>query len=721
MQSKNILLSKNLGLSIQSIIKEEAPKPKNVPTHHIAIIDCSGSMYSDLPELRKQLKNKLPTLVKEKDTITLIWFSGKNQFGVIQEAVPIKKVTDLTNLNAAIDRFLQPVGLTGFKQPLEEAAQVIKRVKQNDSTGVFSLFFMTDGYDNEWKTQEILNVVTPLQKELASATFIEYGWNCNRKLLSQMAEAVGGQLVFNEHFPDYEASFENQLLRPGYAIKKIQVKLEHTPKLGYAFTFDSEHNVQTFAVDENNEVLLPDTTEFIAYFNDGVDSKEDSVDVFTYVGLATLAQRLKTDEIFDTLKSLADVKLINHFVNCFSKQDYNDFYNECLLLAFNEKERFQEGRDPNAIPNEDAYTVLDAINLLISNEGNYFYPFDKSFNYQSIGKETIAKDDKFKFTAYDENPGVPMRSLVYNEKRPNISVSVRIEGSVSLPEDRPFKNLPEKFPSFIYRNYTIIKDGIVHSRKLPVSLSEETFKTLQSHGLLENEVYQSKKIYSLDVSKLPIINRNMVKKVSAKDTFAKAFELEYLKGDQKVFKFYKAQLVEKTSQGYTVIYGKEATEWLKSVGLTDYSGFSPSTTSISSGDVYLAKEMNISVKGLSSLPKVDDVEKKLNEKKSLTLREEVMVRAIKRVQEFKQSDIYKNAADPQALLITWLDSEADSAVKKTRSLNNELAKIKFCIIVGHCWFSDMDGLDDNTLTIKPDGITNEVTVSATLNDVEISK
>ncbi|EJO9115049.1 VWA domain-containing protein, partial [Escherichia coli] len=114
------------------------------------------------------------------------------QFGVLQEAVPVKKVTDLTKLNAAIDKFLQPVGLTGFKQPLEEAAQVIKRIKQNDATGVFSLFFMTDGYDNEWKTQEILNVVAPLQKELASATFIEYGWNCNRKLLSQMAETVGG-------------------------------------------------------------------------------------------------------------------------------------------------------------------------------------------------------------------------------------------------------------------------------------------------------------------------------------------------------------------------------------------------------------------------------------------------------------------------------------------------------------------------------------------------
>lgn len=721
MQSKNITISKNLGLSIQSIKKDDIKKPKNVPTHHIAIIDCSGSMYSDLPELRKQLKNKLPTLVKDKDTITLIWFSGKNQFGVLLEAIPVKKVTDLTKLNSAIDKFLQPVGLTGFKQPLEEAAEVIKRIKKNDTSGVFSLFFMTDGYDNEWKTQEILNVITPLEKELASATFIEYGWNCNRSLLSQMAEAVGGQLVFNEHFNDYETSFENQLLRPGYSVKKIQVKLEHNSKLGYAFTFDDEHNIKTFSVDENNEILIPDSTEFIAYFNNGIEGNENSVDTLTYIGLATLAQRLKTEEIFDTLKSLADVRLINRFINCFSKQDYNDFQNDCISLAFDEKERFLEGKDPNAIPKEDAYTVLEALNLLVEREGNYFYPFDESFNYQNIGKTSISKDESIKFESNNPNPGVPMRSLVFNEKRPNVSVNVKIDGFVKLPEDRLFKNLPENFPSFIYRNYTIIKDGIVHSRKLPISFEKETFNILQQNGLLENEKYENGKIYLLDISKLPIINRNMVKNVLAKDTFSKAFELEHIKGDQKVFKYHKAKFVEKTSQGYTIVYGKEAAEWLKTIGITDYNGFNPSSTLIASGDVYFAKEIDISVKGLSSLPKVDDVEKKLSEGKTLTLKDEVMVRAIKKINEFKESDVYKDASDPQGLLVKWLESESNAAISKTRKLNNELAKVKFCIVVGHSWFSDMDGLDDNTLEMDISNISNKVSVSATLNDIEVSK
>ena len=718
MTSKNIQLSKKLGISIQAI-KQDAPKPKSVPTHHIVITDCSGSMYSDLPQLRKQLKNKLPTLVKEKDTITLIWFSGKNQFGVLQEAVPIKKVTDLTALNTAIDRFLQPVGLTGFKQPLEEAAEVIKRIKANDSTGAFSLFFMTDGYDNEWKTQEILNVIAPLEKELASATFIEYGWNCNRKLLSQMAEAVGGQLVFNEHFPDYEASFENQLLRPGYAIKKIQVKLDNKASLGYAFTFDDEHNVQTFSVDENNEVLLPDTTKYVAYFNEGVEGSEDPVDPFTYVGLASLAQRLKTEEIFDTLKALADVSLVNRFVNCFSKQDYNDFQNECLEAAFDEKQRFKEGRDPNAVPNEDAYTVLDAIDLLVSEEGNDFYPLHESFSYQNIGKTSVAKDESIHFTLNDPNQGVSMRSMVFNASRPNVSVNVRMEGTVNLPNDRPYKNLPENFPSFIFRNYTIIRDGIVHSRKLPVSLSETTFKKLQEEGLLQGETYQRGQIYVLDISSLPVINRNMVKQVTADETFRKSFELEHLKGDQKVFKYYRDQLIEKSNKGYAIVYGAEAADWLKTIGITEFNGFNPSSKMVEFGDVYTAKELSITVKGLSSLPKVSDVENKLKEGKSLSLREEVMLRAIKKVEEFKKSDIFKNASNPQALLAQWLDDEATAATAKTRQLNKELAKIKFSIIVGHTWFSDFGSLDENTLTFEPAGLSQNVTVTATLSDTEI--
>ena len=54
-----------------------ASKAVEVPVNHIFVIDCSGSMSYDLPKIRKQLKNKLPSLLKQDDTVSLVWFSGK--------------------------------------------------------------------------------------------------------------------------------------------------------------------------------------------------------------------------------------------------------------------------------------------------------------------------------------------------------------------------------------------------------------------------------------------------------------------------------------------------------------------------------------------------------------------------------------------------------------------------------------------------------------------
>ena len=62
------------------------------------------------------------------------------------------------------------------------------------------------------------------------------------------------------------------------------------------------------------------------------------------------------------------------------------------------------------------------------------------------------------------------------------------------------------------------------------------FEKLQSNGLLVGEVYEQGKIYIIDFSTLPIINRKMVKTVSAKELFAKQLQVETIKGKNKVFK-----------------------------------------------------------------------------------------------------------------------------------------------------------------------------------------
>lgn len=702
--------SNNLALAVQTVSKQTFA-PVVLPIEHIAIIDVSGSMYNDLPELRRHLKNKLPTIVGVNDTITLIWFSGNNQFGVLQEGVPIRSLTDLTALNNAIDRFLQPVCLTGFVQPLQEVVNVIGRLKAKRSASLINVLFMTDGYENQNSQKAVLDASEALSNYADASTIIEFGWNCNRPLLTKMAEAMGGNLIFSEHLAEYQATFERELTKTIGGGKKIAVKLESPAILGYAFTVEGG-NLVTYSVNANNEVIVPESLNSVAFFttSEKVESPFERNFQMVYAGLATLSQRMLANEIFDVLAEIGDVALINKFVNAFSKQDYSDFQTMCMNAATNAGARYTEGMDRNAVPKEDAYTVIDLLNDLSSDAGNMIYPMDPAFGYKRIGAGEKKDENSLKFTPNESNPGIPMNCVVYNSERPNASLQTRMNGTVALPEDRKkFPTLPASVPSFIYRNYTIIRDGIVHTRVLPVSLTADTAIKLRAIGLRVPTIVGEK--FNLDISKLPVINRKMVKNVSAKETFTKVFELECLKAAQKVFKHFRDESgVEKRSEGFSILFGADAADWLKDIGITDYNGFNPKSEKEVSGDVYMSKQMEISVAKLSSLPKVEDVITKMKSGKALTLRESIMVPAINAYNAVSTTMTGEE-------LQSWLKKEADFAIANVRKLNLEISKTKFAIIVGHVWFNDLSA-DQNSLEITANGLT--VTVTADLTEKEIA-
>ena len=60
-------------------------KPEPAPTHHLFIIDCSGSMWGELSAIRKDMYNKVSTLLRPNDSVSILWFSGRGQFGVLVE------------------------------------------------------------------------------------------------------------------------------------------------------------------------------------------------------------------------------------------------------------------------------------------------------------------------------------------------------------------------------------------------------------------------------------------------------------------------------------------------------------------------------------------------------------------------------------------------------------------------------------------------------------
>jgi hypothetical protein len=755
------------------------PKPIETPVNHIAVIDCSGSMYGELPKIREQLKKRLPKLLKEKDTISLVWFSGRGEFGALLEAEPVATLADLKEVNAAIDRWIKSIGLTGFKEPLEEVSKLIGRIgKKVEKGSVYSLFFMSDGCDNQWSRVDILKAVEKAAGGLASATFVEYGYYADRPLLTAMAEKSGGSLIFAEDFDKYAPTFEAAMQRKLSGAPRVEVGIKGDTIGGFAFTM-AQDELTTFAV-EGGAVHVPEDTTSVWYLTpkavgqvtDLVSNSNRAADPSSagdksgvdaaYAAVSLFSVRMQPNVVLPLLKALGDVKLIEQFGGCFGKQKYSEFMGAAKDAAFG-KGRFEKGWDPNKVPKDDAFTVLELLRVLSSDDENKLLLDDPNFKYSRVSRgrvdasEVLTEEDQnqikslteemgktkdpskvkdladkiaavtagkgpgLKFAAKGaKDTGYGISNLTFNEDRPNVSVLVRKEGTVDISSrisSAPAgSKLPTNFETFVFRNYTIIKDGLVNVEKLPVKLSAATLTKLASEAKEAIEsVTQDMVVLNLKV--LPTINRKMVQAASAKALFELEYELCKARAAQKVYNTYKKDHFPRKSEGFEVLYGKDAAAWLKDQGFTDYSGFGPKSVQAEAKDFYMGKELRVSLKGLASLPSLKEVKEKMAKNAKLTPSAALMKPYVDEVEGFLASDIYKKAADQPKVFEAWLDGQQKAATKKVRGLLFDAAQIKFAIVVGQVWFTEFKSIDENTLKVTLDG--QEIEGKVEMKEVEI--
>jgi hypothetical protein len=786
-------VSDNLYLVKSALPTTAKAQLVEVPTDQIFVVDCSGSMWGDLSKVREHLKKKLPKMISEKDTVSIVWFSGRGQCGILLEAEPVATLTDLANVNKAIDRWLQPQGLTGFKEPLELVAALARRLQKSRPEAARALTFMSDGHDNQWSRPDILKAVEEAGGLLSAATFVEYGYYADRNLLSAMAEKAGGAHIFSESFDKYVPVLEAAFGKKVTGAPKVEVVIGGDAVGGFAFAVD-DGEILTFAV-EGGKVKVPENLKAVAYLSstpqgpgvdllriskDGADPDCDSfgLDSLTeaYAALSLYATRMNSNVVFALLKSLGDVALIEQFASCFGKQAYSAFQQSAKLAATNPNLRLTKGYDPNRVPREDAFTVLELLHVLSNDEGNRLMLDHSGFKYSRIGRGRVdsstlltaeeqaqvdalteelktAKGAKklselagkiaaitegkeaLKFEALECPDGYEVNGLVWNEERPNVSVRVVKQGTVDISgrcPDTLKATVPQAFPSFIFRNYTIIKDGLVNVEVLPVKLTQATQDILVKaidDGRAPKSMMEATEMVDIDLESpsqvllnlkdLPVINRQMVKSTSAKKLFELEWEITKARAAQKVFKAYKDDLLGKRkSEGYVEKYGQEAADWLKEQGFTDYSGFSPKAVQAEATDFYISKEMSVSIKSFSSLPSLKQAREK-KAKGKLTASESLMVRYIDFVDSFLQGDHYKTSANQKRMLEGWLDEEAKAAVQVTRDLIFKKAQLLFSVLVGQSWFQEFASLDENSMEIELEGQKLSCKVEMRENQVSI--
>jgi hypothetical protein len=478
------------------------------------------------------------------------------------------------------------------------------------------------------------------------------------------------------------------------------------------------------------------------FISDSILSGDTSDSIFAGLYGAAFAFSRRSDYgmVSEILGLLGDAYLITEKANTFGTQKINELESKFVTAMNEESERYTEGYNPDLEPAEDAFCVMDLMETLMSDDNNKWYPRHDAFSYKRTGGKAVAvkaemtDEDKtalsdllsegdldgleaklqevkanvvepMKFNYNEEMPGSPFSSLTWNEKRANLSVLVNFQGYVNIPTNS--FGIDTKFDTHIFRNYTIIQDGVIWTYQLPVSLSQTTFDTLQANGLLEGETYAEGEIYVLNYSKLPVINRQMVQSLSAKNLFEQAHELAKLKASNYVFGQYKKRFFDGASKGFLDIYGEEATAWLKETcGLTA-NGFAPKKTVEKMNEEIEVNTLEVKIKGLTSNPTKNDFENA--EKKiiagidGLSGKEALAEPAIREFKTFEET-LSGLADDKKMKMIEeWIYAKSDNFRTTKTKLMGKISKAKFLIIVGKSWFQEFESREDNEMTLTFDG------------------
>lgn len=734
--------SKPLFLIEQEVAKPKSLKPVPESLNHIIITDVSGSMYNLLPGLSNDLAKHVRKLPKG-DTVSFGWFSGEGSYRFVLKGFKLTEDKDYDSLENTIRKELYTRGTTCFSEILHDTDKVIEDLSAVNSA--FALTFFTDGYpvvsNYEREVKSITSAIEKLQGKVSSALLVGYGDYYNKELMATMAQEFGGSLIHSGDLNSFSASFDTFLDDSRENGLKVVVKIDadisendkvfsingkqvvlYSPQKDGTVTFvptkkskDFLYAITSVLPKDSKEVLFTDTNV------KGKSPEVESLVKAAYAASYILTQSTKTDLALEVLATLGDKSLIDIVNNSYTNAEYGKAESQIATAMASPSKRFPKGRDVNYLPAANAFCLLDVLEILMNDDKACFYPQDDRFDYNRISRAVKTKPGYPEFKP-DSLAKCDLSSLVWNDKKLNLSVKTKIDGIVELKDAKKY-GLQEQYQTYVFRNYSLVKDGFLNVQKLPVSLSEGSFNVLQSHGVIEpTENWGDKdKVVVLDLTQVPVINRLIAEgKTSAEKLCIKAMQEITLEGQLKSLRYLQKELSVGVPYKDTGVFTAEQVKFLEDNGITK-NGFNPPTEREESTDSYMAKEFEIKIKGFSSLPSMADVLKKFdvpNKKVTTALTPSQSIVA-KGLQDFWVSGVTNSSPKVQ---LAWVDDEIKKRTSVLLDVRRDIQETKFAVILGKRWFDEFKSREDNTLTVDGHvlGMNDPQTFNIVVREVQVN-
>lgn len=557
--------------------------PVPAPSHHIAILDVSGSMWSDLDAV-KNIVEKVFTAQEfnsPETRVSLLTYSSAGDCRIHFERVTVADVLAPNSPHLAQIRNLRTRGLTGISQALVQAEKLI------DDADVTAISLHTDGYANDpspyAEAQGILKAVAALEKHPnVFCNTVGYRSACDYALLDAIANRLSGKSIRASNARDvYETLHGTQTLLSGKMAPTIEASIgdfDFITFVGDGKILGGTSSLTVRGVSENSvsdifrykEVTQ---AEFEASAASEWPENQRALLAYSRVNIALGNLNLAKYAMISTRIQ----NLIQPHATALVASD--------VALWAADVERFL--LTPTTCQWQTTYglgdtgtNVLKILSTLADHASSIRVDVPKmlaqGYQRRSIKRVAGTRDDQgnvvppaYQLQTDGDDPYVSISGI--DISRDTATINMRVVESGTLIETASGKAVSEvagiKLDLKSYRNYTLVGDGRVTVPMLPLRISDKRcFQDLKDLGIVDGE-FDHKKVYEIDLRNRPLVDYGQQFKSMQSDLFERLAKLTVL---QKIL----SALTSDKSESFTA----EQIAELKQYHLTPALYFSPPTT-----------------------------------------------------------------------------------------------------------------------------------------------
>jgi len=494
------------------------------PSHHIAILDVSGSMYGDLDSV-KNIVEKVFTAEEFNDPamkISLISYSSNGDCRIHFQKVTVEDVLAPGSKHLTEIRNLRVRGLTGISQSLHAAEKLI------DDAEVTCISLHTDGYANDpspyTEAQSIVKAVEAIERHPnVFVNTVGYRSWCDFALLAAIANRLSGKsMQANNAREVYKALHDTQALLAGQMSPVIEAGI-------------GQFDFITFVSKKGGKVLGGTkslTVRGLSGGDDGAIYRYKEVSAQAYEAApgpvcdgrtnpTPLLAFCKANIALGNLNTAKYAMVSTKIGSLLSKHSRALVGDEVAAMAADVEDflfdRAGESLQAEYGLNTTGPSVLEVLSILSSFRSSLrVNAHDLAAGYKRRGLKRVAgsRDDQgnivpptHKLQTPRDNTAVAVSGIDIN--RDTATANIRLVEDGTLIETATGNPVAEvagiKLDLKSFRNYTLVGDGRVNVPVLPIKTSDKRcFAALKNIGVVTGD-FDPNQQYDIQLGNLPLV------------------------------------------------------------------------------------------------------------------------------------------------------------------------------------------------------------------------